>query len=294
MLCALVLLLAFLGDTLRGFAAIVGGIGFGLFIDELGKFITSDNNYFFQPTIALIYVIFILLYLVARVIDSTLPHTEQSYLANALNLMSDGILRGYDRSDHQRALNLLDHVSEQNPMANALRAALAQIVFAPDPRPSWMVRCFHAVRDRYYAICRARWFWRIVMVCFVVYAIISVIATLVVVASIIHEPLRRAGVSVKGDIGFSTLSDLLIVVGVVVWLRSRQQSLLWFKRAIIVSILLAQPFLFYTDQLAALVWLIVDLVLLETLNFMIDSERKAPEPEKAPQPARLQAAGQRG
>ena len=45
MLVALVMLLGFLGKHVKRAAAVVGGAGFGAFIDELGKFITSDNNY---------------------------------------------------------------------------------------------------------------------------------------------------------------------------------------------------------------------------------------------------------
>src|SRR6266550_2141930 len=58
MLIALLVLLAFIGRHIQSSAALLGGIGFGTFIDELGKFITSDNNYFFQPAIPLIYIIF--------------------------------------------------------------------------------------------------------------------------------------------------------------------------------------------------------------------------------------------
>lgn len=78
----LILLTLYTNRTARHFAAATGGIGFGLFIDELGKFITKDNNYFFQPTIALIYVIFIILYLSIKIIKK---HTQSNYYPH-LNL----------------------------------------------------------------------------------------------------------------------------------------------------------------------------------------------------------------
>src|SRR3982751_6648780 len=53
MLVAIVLLLLYLSPTTRLVAAVVGGAGFGAFVDELGKFVTSDNNYFFKPTAAI-------------------------------------------------------------------------------------------------------------------------------------------------------------------------------------------------------------------------------------------------
>ena len=59
MLIAIVLLVAFLNPIARRVGAILGGIGLGFFIDELGKFLTSDNNYFFKPTAAIIYIFFI-------------------------------------------------------------------------------------------------------------------------------------------------------------------------------------------------------------------------------------------
>lgn len=48
--------------------AILGGIGFGFFIDEVGKFVTASNNYFFSGSFYIIYMTLILIWLIARFI----------------------------------------------------------------------------------------------------------------------------------------------------------------------------------------------------------------------------------
>src|SRR5260221_6969172 len=89
MMAALLILMSFLNEKAAVISSILGGIGFGAFIDELGKFITSDNNYFFQPTIALIYIIFVLLYLLSRFIPRYRVITQREYLVNAIEMIKE-------------------------------------------------------------------------------------------------------------------------------------------------------------------------------------------------------------
>jgi hypothetical protein len=82
MLISLVILFYYWNPSIRRLAAFISGIGFGLFIDELGKFITSDNDYFFKPTIAIIYVIFITLYLIFRRMVESNPVSQREIAVN--------------------------------------------------------------------------------------------------------------------------------------------------------------------------------------------------------------------
>src|SRR5918911_5038391 len=93
MLVALILLLAVIGKRTKRAAALVGGAGFGLFIDELGKFITADNNYFFRPTIALIYGLLVVLFLCFRAIERRSLTADES-LANAADMLREVVLGG--------------------------------------------------------------------------------------------------------------------------------------------------------------------------------------------------------
>jgi len=122
MLVAIVLLLLFLTSTSRLVAAVVGGIGFGAFIDELGKFLTSDNNYFFKPTAALVYVVFVILFLASREIRNFRTLTPEENLVNAIELSKKLAVAGLGEADRDHALRLLDGANQTDPLVSTLRA----------------------------------------------------------------------------------------------------------------------------------------------------------------------------
>ena len=113
MLVSLILVFYYWNPSIRRLAALISGIGFGLFIDELGKFITQDNDYFFKPTIAIIYIIFIAMYLIFRRMVGLNPLSQREITVNeAIRNELEGssesrLLRSYDyvRSKYKVFLN---------------------------------------------------------------------------------------------------------------------------------------------------------------------------------------------
>lgn len=108
MALAFVLLLSFAGPVARPAGALVGGVGFGLFVDEVGKFVTADNNYFYEPTAALIYLVLVALVLVAEALHGRAPHEPREYLAGAADHAVAGIVGGFTPRARAEADALLD------------------------------------------------------------------------------------------------------------------------------------------------------------------------------------------
>ena len=158
MVVAIVVLLAFLGKRIQQVGAVVGGIGFGTFIDELGKFITSDNNYFYEPTFALIYVIFILMFLAFRAIERQQTMTNTEYLVNAIALLQESVLDRVHPEQKDRALLLVQRSAANDPFTRAVAQALRNVAAEQPPPPNAAQRCVLWVRNRYDDLIRWHWF----------------------------------------------------------------------------------------------------------------------------------------
>jgi hypothetical protein len=100
---AAVIPLQFANRWVYSFSAILSGIGMGLFIDEVGKFITSTNDYFYPPAAPIIYSFFLIstiLYIQAR---KNKPKDDRSALYHAFDLMEEVLEHELD-SDERKEL----------------------------------------------------------------------------------------------------------------------------------------------------------------------------------------------
>ena len=280
MLVAVILLLSFLGRHIKSLAVVVGGLGFGTFVDELGKFITSDNNYFFQPTVAILYALFVVLFLVFRTIARQRDLTPGGYLANALDATRDVVLRGSnDGAARARALALLARCDPRDPLVVAVRTVLAETT-TPAPehvRAGFMAGAIRIARRGYDAFVRSRWVRRAVVALFVLHAV-GAVGTAVALA--VTDPgfaLRRPDISIgEAAAGISSfVAALLAVIGVVRLHASTLDAYRWFKRSTLVTIFLVQFFAFYREEFVALTSLAVSVVYLAALNYAIRQGERA-------------------
>lgn len=79
-----------IGAGARVAAVVMGGVGFGLFLDEVGKFVTKDNDYFYGPAAEIMYILVVVILVGARVLRDFRPLTGRECLASAAVIAGDG------------------------------------------------------------------------------------------------------------------------------------------------------------------------------------------------------------
>jgi hypothetical protein len=104
-------------------SAVLGGIGAGLFIDEVGKFITQSNDYFFPLAFPIIYgFILICVWLYWR-IRRHQPRDTRTLLYHALEDMKQVLDNDLDPFEHRELVTELQLVAAQATDPNELRLA---------------------------------------------------------------------------------------------------------------------------------------------------------------------------
>ena len=274
----LLTLLSTLNTQVKGPAAVVGGMGFGIFIDELGKFLTRDNDYFFQPTFAIIYVLLMVIFLVWRWLDRRNVPSDSEYLANAIAKMHDAVIGDLDEEEQRVAQSYLARCNPADPMVRSAQAWFADMEAVAAPSPSWYARFKRRGRRTIERLLDQRGVVAVVITTFVV-------ATLVQGLAPIGEALLRSrpdassfghvepGLMSLGQIVSTAVSALLVLVGVIRLPRNRISAYRLFRTALLVSLLVTQFFRFYQRPLVALGSLTLDLLLLFAIGQLLERER---------------------
>jgi uncharacterized membrane protein len=272
MLLALMLLLAFLDRSVQRLAAVIAGLGFGTFIDEIGKFVTADNNYFYRPAVALIYGLFVAAFLVARTFIGQRPLSETEALANALDLLTgtpDGPIEGDDRARIQRLLEQADPKAALTRLAEHHLAELP----AEAPHDSLVATVHRRIADGYEELMANPWAERALIVGVVAYAAVAVVGVALVATSALAAGVSEsATVATIAQVSSTIVGAALVGRGVASLGSSRTAAYHWFMRGLLVWILVTQMFVFYSSQLAGLGGLVVDLVAYGSLRFALTRE----------------------
>jgi hypothetical protein len=264
MLAAIVLLLSFVAREVHRVAALIGGIGFGTFIDEVGKLVTRDNDYFFRPAVAMIYVVFVLLYLAIRAIHTVRSYSPREYLVNALIQMEDVAVHDLDETEAKRLSSLLDRSDPGHPLVPALRAALAQAQVVPTPRSSLPTRIARWVGDRYRRLASLRFFPALVLGVFVTELLLKILATARLETPTLIDWLKY---------GSWLLSAVFLGHGIGRIRVSRLDAFRDLEVSVLIAIFITHVFSFYKDQFLALSGLSASILLLISVRFMIRQER---------------------
>jgi len=259
--------LIYMNRRAAGVSAIVGGIGFGFFIDELGKFITSDNNYFFKPAAGIIYLIFILMFLIIRELSRRQRLDQRTALANALAFMPSTVVGDFRDGDEEVVFELLDRADQSDPLVAQTRRHFEQFSAAPDRPPSRLSNWIDRLHRRVTRLTEQPWFGSAVISVIAISALLSLLTVAAIqinFGGIDDGPIPGESSSLSDVL--RTLSILvssgLVAVGILQMRRGRhQRAYRSFIRALLVSIFVTRFFSFLDSQFTAVFGLVGDLLI---------------------------------
>jgi hypothetical protein len=285
--------LIFVNKRILDISALLSGIGVGLFIDEVGKFITQTNNYFYPAAAPIIYVFFLLTIQVYRMIRKPIKNDLRANLFNTLEEFEE-VLEG-DLSDieKEKIINRMESVDIVDEGKDLLKLKEMFVLFLKDPsRPfvehdpdlfekaaNWLSCLEEKIfeKEKFYICLRLLWFFL---------GLILVAQPLFIVSGI-DEPIRISGL-LKNIVDSSLLHSekinlfgifrivLQVLSGVGLWVCALfykgEKGRKWISIAhliLLIVLTVVNSLVFFYDQFSTIIFVMIEfLVFFLTTRFL--------------------------
>jgi hypothetical protein len=268
MLVAIIIAISFLAPASRWWLAILGGLGFGWYVDELGKYV-SNAGYLYRGALPLIYGLFVVLFLVARTLAGR-AYGPDDAVANALESLKLAAVGLLDDVRRTEALERFDAVGPTGDFAVQVHQLLGNAPSSPARPPGWWRRFQNRARGWYVAWSHKRSFVIVIDVFFFTVAASTL-------GSAIGVSVDGAGITKPSEriaTFAATIAGVLVLIGIITLRKSRLAALRWFDRALLIWILVVQLFMFRQQQFAAVIGLAVDLFIWAMVRSAITIEEQ--------------------
>jgi hypothetical protein len=285
---ALMMLALLFGWLLLGFGArlvgvVLGGIGLGLFLDEVGKFVTKNNDYFYGPAAEIMYILIVLVLVATRVLHDLRPPSAQECLASATAIAADGLARGL--ADHRRhiGLSLVEYARARGADSADVDRVRALLISAPEASDHLYTLEKLIPRLIPGFLRSPRW--------------VPVVGWMIVVAALFAIVFRAIGVRLGGNfyqdhdlkfelVGINAATMILLVSALLTFfialpamlvLRRTNsiRALRWLRNAALIFTLLNALVNFATEGFAALITLSIGLFALAILSYQLHVRERA-------------------
>jgi hypothetical protein len=268
--------------------SLITGIGVGLFIDEVGKFITQNNDYFYPSAAPIIYAFFlmtVLVFVIIRKMDRRKPDAR-SMLYHILEDLNEVLDHDLSEEEKDIILHKLDIVIDQANHQDLVHLATQIKVFITQDHPYLIIETPHFWERSFlkFKELETKWITRLklkmlIMICLTFVGVRMIVYPFFIL-SLINNPNElssilmrlfnehlvknsggltwfQARVGLEGSIGI-----ILLMVVFLLLIRREKQGILLGHVALIFSLTIVNLLIFYFNQFSVIANAIIQFFIL--------------------------------